>query len=169
MQTLETRDKADSRIAAFRKSARELLTFSLGTESYGIDILAVQEIRGYGNVTKIANAPAFLKGVINLRGVIVPILDLRIKFRLSEPTYHELTVVIILNVAERTVGLVVDAVSDVVTLALEDIKSAPEIAGGFDTDYLMGLGVIGERMLVLIDIDRLLSSAEIGLIEAVAA
>ena len=109
--------------------AREFLTFRLGAESYGIEILKVQEIRGYEKPTTIANAPAFIKGVINLRGVIVPILDLRIKFQLGEAKYDEFTVVIILNVAGRMVGVVVDAVSDVVALSARkhpaDARNSP--------------------------------------------
>src|SRR5512135_2459991 len=107
-------------------SDREYLTFSLGQEEYGIDILKVQEIRGYDTVTRIANSPAFIKGVINLRGIIVPIVDMRIKFNLDHADYNEMTVVIILNVAGRVIGMVVDGVSDVITLKSEQIKPAPE-------------------------------------------
>src|SRR5512137_1011269 len=112
---------------AAASQGRELLTFTLGSEEYGIDILKVQEIRGYDTVTHIANAPEFIKGVINLRGVIVPIVDMRIKFKVGEPTYNEFTVVIIMNVLEKIVGMVVDGVSDVVALSQEQIKPAPEM------------------------------------------
>jgi len=147
-------------------TGRELLTFTLGSEEYGIDILKVQEIRGYDAVTTIANAPEFIKGVINLRGVIVPIVDMRIKFKLGEARYDETTVVIILNVAKRVVGMVVDGVSDVLTLAAEQIKPAPEFGAGMDTRYLQGLGTVDERMLILVDIEKLMTSREMELVEA---
>ena len=147
----------------------EYLAFTLGREEYGIDILRVQEIRGYEPVTRIANSPAFIKGVVNLRGTIVPVVDMRIKFNLGEPTYDQFTVVIILNIGGRVVGMVVDSVSDVMTLAHEQIKPAPEIGTTFDTDYLIGLGTLDDRMLILVDIDKLMSSPEMGLIDRLAA
>ncbi|WP_422879656.1 chemotaxis protein CheW [Noviherbaspirillum cavernae] len=147
----------------------EALAFTLGSEEYGINILKVQEIRGYDAVTKIANAPEFIKGVVNLRGVIVPIVDMRIKFNLGTPTYDQFTVVIILNIGERVVGMVVDSVSDVITLPPEQIKPAPEMGTALNTDYLIGLGTIDQRMVILVDIDRLMSSAEMGIIEKMAA
>jgi purine-binding chemotaxis protein CheW len=125
----------------------------------------VQEIRGYEPVTRIANAPAFIKGVVNLRGTIVPIVDMRIKLSLGAATYDQLTVVIILNIAGRVVGMVVDSVSDVTTLSAEQVKPAPDISTSFDSDFLIGLGTLGERMLILVDIDKLMSSSEMGLIE----
>ena len=120
---------------------RELLTFTLGKEEYGIDILKVQEIRGYDAVTSIANAPEFIKGVINLRGIIVPIVDMRIKFHLDKVEYDQFTVVIILNVANRVVGIVVDGVSDVIALTPEQIKPSPEFSTTLDTQYITGLAV----------------------------
>ncbi|MFJ7567388.1 chemotaxis protein CheW [Herminiimonas sp. NPDC097707] len=150
-------------------NGNEVLAFTLGREEYGIDILKVQEIRGYDAVTKIANAPEFIKGVINLRGVIVPIVDMRIMFNLGEPSYDQFTVVIILNIGTRVVGMVVDSVSDVITLSAEQIKPAPEMGSTMKSDYLLGLGTIEERMLILVDIDLLMSSSEMGLIEKIAA
>ena len=147
----------------------EYLAFTLGREEYGIDILRVQEIRGYEPVTRIANSPAFIKGVVNLRGTIVPVVDMRIKFNLGEPSYDQFTVVIILNIGGRVVGMVVDSVSDVMTLAPEQVKPAPEIGTTFDTDYLIGLGTLDDRMLILVDIDKLMSSPEMGLIDRLAA
>jgi purine-binding chemotaxis protein CheW len=144
---------------------REFLTFRLGDEEYGIDILKVQEIRGYDAVTRIANAPEFIKGVINLRGAIVPIADLRIKFKLGSPEYDQFTVVIILNIAGRVAGVVVDSVSDVLTLPAQCIKPAPEFGAAVDTRYLTGIGTLDERMLILIDIEALLNGAEMGLME----
>jgi purine-binding chemotaxis protein CheW len=147
---------------------RELLVFALGREEYGIDILKVQEIRGYDAVTSIANAPKFIKGVINLRGNIVPIVDLRVKFNIGNVTYDEFTVVIILNVAHRTIGVVVDSVSDVMTLAMDQLRDAPEFGAAFDTTYILGLGVMNERMIILVDIEKLMTSTDMELIEAVA-
>ena len=147
----------------------EVVTFTLGDEEYGIDIQKVQELRGYDAVTRIANAPAYIKGVVNLRGIIVPIIDMRIKFALGEPAYDQFTVVIVLNIGGRIVGMVVDSVSDVITLSPEHIKPAPAMGSVLDTDYLIGLGTLEDRMLILVDIDRLMSSDEMGLIEAVAA
>nr|WP_192805067.1 chemotaxis protein CheW [Noviherbaspirillum aerium] len=157
-------EKSDKDIAG-----QEFLAFTLGKEEYGIDILKVQEIRGYETVTRIANAPDFIKGVVNLRGIIVPIVDMRIKFHLGEPTYDQFTVVIILNIGGRVVGMVVDSVSDVITLSPEQIKPAPEMGTALNTDYLIGLGTIDQRMLILVDIDKLMSSSEMGLIEQLAA
>jgi purine-binding chemotaxis protein CheW len=148
---------------------REYLTFILGSEEYGIDILRVQEIRGYDAVTAIANAPVFIKGVINLRGTIVPIVDLRIKFNLSQATYDPFTVVIILNILQRTIGIVVDGVSDVVALNTENIKPPPEFGAAFDTEYLIGLGVNGEQMLILVDIEKLMSNQEMALVDTSVA
>jgi len=143
----------------------EYLTFRLGAEEYGVDILKVQEIRGYDAITQIANAPVFVKGVINLRGVIVPIVDMRIKFALGDAEYDQFTVVIILNVAGRVVGIVVDAVSDVISLAQEQFRPTPGMGAVIDTEYIMGLGTVDERMLILIDIEKLMASSDMGLME----
>lgn len=143
----------------------EYLTFRLGAEEYGVDILKVQEIRGYDAITQIANAPVFVKGVINLRGVIVPIVDMRIKFALGDAEYDQFTVVIILNVAGRVVGIVVDAVSDVISLGQEQFRPTPGMGSVIDTEYIMGLGTVDERMLILIDIEKLMSSSDMGLME----
>ncbi|MBS0498520.1 MAG: chemotaxis protein CheW [Gammaproteobacteria bacterium] len=145
--------------------ADEFLTFRLGNEEYGIEILKVQEIRGYDAITQIANAPEFIKGVVNLRGIIVPIIDMRIKFRLGNVDYNQFTVVIILNVAGRVMGIVVDGVSDVITLNAEQMRPAPGLGSVIDTEYIMGLGTVDERMLILIDIEKLMSSSDMGLIE----
>ena len=147
----------------------EFLTFTLGNEEYGIDILKVQEIRGYDAVTAIANTPEFIKGVINLRGIIVPIIDMRIKFKLGNITYDQLTVVIILNVANRVMGMVVDGVSDVLALTQEQIKPTPSLSSALDTRYIMGLGTVDERMLILVDIEKLMSSSDMELMDQAAA
>ncbi|NOG32335.1 chemotaxis protein CheW [Halomonas sp. TBZ9] len=152
-------------LAAAEADNREFLVFSLGEEEYAIDILKVQEIRGYENVTRIANAPDFIKGVTNLRGVIVPIVDLRIKFHLDSVEYGGQTVVIVVNVADRVVGIVVDGVSDVMTLTPDQIKPAPEFGVTLSSDFLSGLGSLEDRMLVLVDIDKLLTSEEMALVD----
>jgi len=146
----------------------EVLSFRLGQEEYGISILTVQEIRGYEAVTRIANAPDFLKGVINLRGQIVPIVDMRIRFALGQAQYDSFTVVIILNIGHHVIGMVVDSVSDVVTLTADQVRPAPSIGGGIDADHLLGLGTVGERMLILLDIERLMASPDMGLVNDVA-
>jgi purine-binding chemotaxis protein CheW len=150
-------------------SGGEFLTFTLGNEEYGMDILKVQEIRGYDAVTAIANTPAFIKGVINLRGIIVPIVDLRIKFNMSKVEYDQFTVVIILNLGTRVVGVVVDSVSDVLTLLPDQIKAAPSLSSALDTRYIMGLGTVDQRMLILVDIEKLMSSRDMELMEEVIA
>ncbi|WP_412479153.1 chemotaxis protein CheW [Azonexus sp. IMCC34839] len=145
--------------------ASEFLTFTLGSEEYAIDILKVQEIRGYEQPTLIANAPPFIKGVINLRGIIVPIVDLRIKFNLGKVEYTPFTVVIILNVAGRVIGVVVDSVSDVISLTPEQIRPSPDFSATFDTKYILGLASLELRMLIVTDIERLMTSADMELID----
>ena len=142
----------------------EFLTFRLGAEEYGIDILKVQEIRSYEQPTRIANAPHFVKGVVNLRGVIVPIVDLRMKLGCESAEYNGFTVVIVLNVKGRVVGAVVDSVSDVLELKADAIKPAPEMTTAIDEGYITGIGSINDRMLILMDIESLMASAEMGLI-----
>ena len=147
----------------------EFLIFNLGAEEYGINIQHVQEIRSYDPPTGIANAPAFIKGVINLRGVITPILDLRIKFSLKSVKYDELTVVIVVNVGKRVVGVVVDSVSDVLALNSGQISPVPELSSAADVSFITGIGSAPgdahERMLILVDIDNLISSVDVGLPE----
>jgi purine-binding chemotaxis protein CheW len=150
-------------------AAGEYLTFRLGEEEYGIDILRVQEIRSYEAPTRIANAPAFIKGVVNLRGVIVPIVDLRIKLGCTSAEYNAFTVVIVLNVKGRVVGAVVDSVSDVLELAADAIKPAPELSCTVDSGFITGIGSIAERMLILMDIESLMASADMGLMDAAVA
>ena len=149
--------------AAAARMANEFLTFKLGSEEYGIEILKVQEIRGYDAITHIANAPEFIKGVVNLRGIIVPIIDMRIKFNLGKAEYDQFTVVIILNVAGRVMGIVVDGVSDVINLAAEQVRPAPEFGSTIDTEYIMGLGTVDSRMLILADIEKLMTGSDMAL------
>lgn len=145
---------------------QEYLTFVLGDESYGLEILKVQEIRGYDAVTKIANTPDFIKGVINLRGRIVPIVDLRIKFRLGKVVYDDFTVVIILNLSGRIVGMVVDGVSDVMNLQPSQIRTVPDIVASIDTKFITGLASVEEKMFILVDIEQLMNSQEMELIDS---
>lgn len=146
---------------------QEYLVFTLAAQEYGIDILKVQEIRGYDaqTVTRIANVPSFIKGVTNLRGVIVPIVDMRIKFNLDSVEYNNETVVVILNLESRVVGIVVDGVSDVLILQPSQISAAPNFGTAFSTEYLTGIGTIEERMLILVDIEKLMTSEEMQLVE----
>jgi purine-binding chemotaxis protein CheW len=156
------------RTAAVRDPTREVLVFMIGKEEYGVDILKVQEIRGYEKVTAIPAAPDFLKGVVNLRGAIVPVIDMRIKFGLPDPRYDSLTVVVILRLASRAIGIVVDAVSDVVPLGSGDVKEAPKLGSVVDSSYLTGVATLGERMVLLLDIEKFLSSGELDLLDGVA-
>ena len=150
-------------------SSGEYLTFTLGAEEYGIDILKVQEIRGYESPTRIANTPPFIKGVINLRGVIVPIVDLRIKFNLGEPVYDQFTVVIILNIGRRVMGVVVDSVSDVIQIGSDSLHPAPEFGAALDIRYVLGLGTVEGRMVIVVDIEQLMTGQEMALVEVAAA
>ena len=143
--------------------AREYLTFRLDQEEYGIDILKVQEIRSYEPPTRIANAPSFIKGVVNLRGTIVPIVDMRLKFGCEKAEYNSFTVVIILNLRSRIVGIVVDSVSDVMELPPDSLKAAPDVESRIGNDAVLGLGSLGERMLILLDIEKLMSGLDMGL------
>ncbi|MBS1208690.1 MAG: CheW protein [Proteobacteria bacterium] len=169
MSSPQETNRSTSEVSVVADGSAQYLTFTLGKEEYAVDILKVQEIRGYDAVTAIANAPPFIKGVINLRGVIVPIVDMRIKFSVGEATYTEFTVVIILNVLNRVVGIVVDGVSDVITLPPEQMKAAPEFGATLDTKYIKGLGTVDERMIILVDIEKLMSSRDMELMDEVAA
>ena len=152
-----------------REATREVLVFVLGQEEYGVDILKVQEIRGFEKVTPIPAAPAYLKGVMNLRGTITPVIDLRMKFGEAEPRYDSFTVVIVLRIGARVIGIVVDGVSDVVRLAASEVKAAPQLGAMVDSAFLAGLGTQGERMILLMDIEKFLSSGEMNLLDQVAA
>ena len=145
---------------------QQFLTFKLAGEEYGVGILSVQEIRGWSAVTAIPHSPAWLLGVINLRGAVVPIIDLRIKFNFAKAEYNEFTVVIILNVGARVVGIVVDGVSDVITLSADQIKPAPSLGNNADTSHIIGFGTLDERMRILMDVERLMASADLGSIKS---
>jgi purine-binding chemotaxis protein CheW len=145
-------------------AVREFLAFKLGDEEYGIDILRVQEIRSFERPTRMANAPAYILGVVNLRGVIVPIVDMRIKFNLSQINYDTFTVVIVLNIGTQVVGMVVDGVSDVITLTPEQLRPVPDFSSAIASDHVMAIGSLENRMLILLDIQKLMTSADMGLI-----
>jgi purine-binding chemotaxis protein CheW len=145
---------------------REFLAFKIANEEYGVDILRVQEIRSYEKPTTIANAPAHLKGVVNLRGVIVPIIDLRIKLGVDSVQYNHLTVVIVLNIGQRVIGVVVDGVSDVLTLEPSQLRPVPALDSNFDPEHLLAIGSVDERMLILLDIEKFLQDTVLGVPEA---
>jgi len=157
---------ADETVPPPASASGEYLTFALGQQLYGVDILKVQEIRGYEGVTQIPNTPEHIKGVINLRGTIVPVLDLRIKFRLGEARYDSFTVMIILNLEDRIVGAVVDSVSDVIHLTADQVRPPPRLGAGVDSRYLVGVGVVDKHMVLLIDIERLLGSEDLAVLDA---
>ncbi|PJJ17510.1 purine-binding chemotaxis protein CheW [Janthinobacterium sp. 67] len=155
METTTTHAAAAGQPA--QAGARELLVFGLSREEYAVDIGLVQEIRGYGAVTRIANAPAFLKGFIHLRGSIVPLVDLRIALGQAAPAYDASTVVIILVFAHGATGIVVDRVADVVPLAPAQIKPPQQLHGSAMSGHVTAIGALDERMLIVLDMDSLLT------------
>jgi purine-binding chemotaxis protein CheW len=164
MQTLPSNTSLTSPAAVNITGIREFLAFKLASEEYGIDILRVQEIRSYEPPTRMANAPDFIKGVINLRGVIVPIIDMRIKFKLEQVNYDAFTVVIVLTIGSQVIGMVVDGVSDVITLTPEQLRPVPEFSSAIGNDHLLAIGAVQDRMLILLNIEKLMTSAEMGLV-----
>ncbi len=155
------------------KEFKELLTFFLAGEEYGVDILRVQEIKGWDSVTNIPNTPEYIRGVINIRGSIVPIIDMRLRFNLEMKEYNATTVVIVLNVvnegkADRTMGVVVDAVSDVYNVPIDDVKASPDFGTAVDTEFVTGLATIDEKMIIVLDIDHMLNAAELAVIDEMA-
>ncbi len=158
-----SRDLQAPMARAGAEGSLQFLTFRVGAEEYGLDILRVQEIRSYEKPTRIANAPEFVKGVVNLRGVIVPVVDLRLRLG-QEGDYNDFTVVIVLNVLGRVVGIVVDSVSDVLELTADEIKPRPDIAAALDSRFITGLGKVSDRMLILLDIEAMVGSPDFGLV-----
>lgn len=134
----------------------QFLTFTLQGEEYGIDILRVQEIKGFSRVRPVPNAPRWIKGVMNLRGTVVPVLDLRVRFGMSEEEYNQFTVIIVVSIGGKVVGLVVDAVSDVMSITKDQIEETPELAGDVDASFFHGMGKVGEKLVLLLDIDALM-------------
>jgi len=147
-------------------TANQFVTFTLGDEEYGIAILKVQEIIGYPGFTKIPNMPSFVKGVINLRGSVVPVIDLRLKFAMQEREYDAYTVIAILEVKEKVIGVIVDAVSDVITLKEDEMQPTPDFSSGVKVEFISGMGRKGDTLIILLDIDRVLSEGEIGMLSA---
>jgi purine-binding chemotaxis protein CheW len=145
---------------------REFLAFKLDAVEFGIDILRVQEIRSYEAPTRIASAPPQVLGVVNLRGVIVPIVDMRLCFKLEPASHDSFTVIVVLNIGSRVIGVVVDSVSDVITFTSEQLRPVPEFNTAIEVDHLLAIGAIGQRMLILIDIDRLMTNPKLGLVDA---
>ena len=147
---------------------RQYLTFELGNEFYGVNILKVQEIKGYTDVTRIPNTPAYMKGVLNLRGTIVPIINLRMKFGMDQIDFTAFTVIVVVVVNERVMGMIVDSVSDVLTLGADDMKPAPALGTSVDTSFIDGIATTAERLVTLLDIDRVLTEKELEQVESVA-
>jgi purine-binding chemotaxis protein CheW len=150
--------------------SNQFLTFTLDSEEYGIEILKVQEIKGFSKITPIPNAPAFVKGVMNLRGAVVPIVDLRSRFSMAPRDYDQFTVIIVVNLGEKVVGLVVDTVSDVMTIPNAQVAETPELAGGIDASCITGMGKVEEKLVMLLDIARLVGGqTELGAVDVTAA
>lgn len=164
MQDTSMSRQGAARATQASADAGQYLTLRLGVEEYAIDILRVQEIRSYEEPTRMVNAPNFIKGVVNLRGVIVPIVDLRLKLNIEKVEYNDFTVVIILNVRGTVIGAVVDSVSDVVTLGAQAIKPAPQFETTVDGRFITGLANLGERMLIVMNMETLMSNAEMGIV-----
>ena len=165
---LETTDTALDQLMGFSTDGQQYLTFMLEEESYGIEILRVQEIKGYTGVTRIPNTPDYIKGILNLRGTIVPIVDLRMKFGLDPIEYNKLTVIIVVDVCGRTMGIIVDEVSDVLSFPDKDIKPAPEFGKAVDVSFISGIGRMGEKLVTLLALDHVLSADEIEHMEVAA-
>ncbi len=150
----------------------QYLTFMLAGEYYGVDILRVQEIKGWTQVTQIPNTPDYVQGVLNLRGTIVPIIDMRKRFSLESEEYTPITVVIVLSVkcasGDRVIGIVVDAVSDVLDVQTDDIKPSPDFGTTVNIEFISGLTAVGEQMVMLLDVDKMLSTDELAGIEVLS-
>jgi purine-binding chemotaxis protein CheW len=145
---------------AATSTTAQFLTFTLGSEEYGVEILKIQEIKGFSAVTPLPNAPAHVKGVLNLRGTIVPIVDLRQKFGMPAEAYTKFTVIVVVQVQGKTLGFMVDAVSDVLTVAADAIQPTSDLHGQLDTTFLTGLAQTGEKLVILLDIDKVLTAVE---------
>jgi purine-binding chemotaxis protein CheW len=157
MEELATTEKPKSMV-----NASQFLTFSLGEEEYGIELLKVQEIKGYSAITPIPNSPAHIKGVMNLRGAVIPIVDLRIRFGMEAVNYTKFHVIIVINVGTKVMGLLVDAVSDVLTVAPDDIRPAPDFGTHADTRFISGMASAGDKVAVLLELETLLREADLA-------
>lgn len=147
---------------------RQYLTFQLDDEFYGVNILKVQEIKGYTDVTRIPNTPDYMKGVLNLRGTIVPIINLRMKFGMEQIDFTSFTVIVVVVVNGRVMGMIVDSVSDVLTLGPDEMKPAPELGASVDTSFIDGIATMADQLVTLLDIDQVLTEKEIERVESLA-
>ena len=156
MEQLETLSNQIS----FATDGSQYLTFRLAQEEYGVEILKVQEIKGYSAITPIPNTPSYLKGVMNLRGTIVPVVDLRSKFAMEEAEYNQFTVIIVAKVGPKVMGLIVDAVSDVLNIPTADVQATPDFGAEVDARYINGMAKAGDKLVVLLDIDRVMNAVD---------
>lgn len=161
---MEQLDTLNNNIS-FTTDGNQYLTFALGQEEYGVEILKVQEIKGYTPATPIPNTPAHIKGVMNLRGTIIPVVDLRSKLALKETEYNQFTVIIVVMVGSKVVGLIVDAVSDVLNIPKQDIQAPPDFGSSVDVHFINGMAKAGEKIVMLLDIDKVLNEEELAAIE----
>lgn len=162
--TVETTEHREIR-TSYSSEDQQFLTFNLADEYYGVDILKVQEIKGYTTVTRIPNTPEYLKGVLNLRGTIVPIVDLRMKFGMGKTDPTPFTVMVVVNVRNRIMGFMVDAVSDVLDLNAKNIQPPPELGNSVDVNFVAGIGNSNDRLVTLLDIDRVLTEEEVKIVD----
>ena len=163
--TMETIERAAAITDTARATAGEYLSFRLGAEEYGIHLLSVQEIRSYEAPTRIATAPPVIKGVLNLRGVIMPVADLRVTFQCEDAKIDAFTVVVVLSVGNRLIGMIVDSVSDVLDLPASAIRPVPALESGCESQYIGGIASVQDRTLLLIDIKALMASPSFGLLK----
>jgi purine-binding chemotaxis protein CheW len=157
---MEQLDMLNSQIG-FATDGSQYLTFTLGDEEYGVEILKVQEIKGYSTITPIPNTPPYVRGVMNLRGTIIPVVDLRSKFAMPETEYTRFTVIIVVTIGTKVVGLVVDAVSDVLNVPRGDIQPTPDFGSQVDTRFIEGMAKAGDKLIVLLNIDKVLGAEEL--------
>jgi purine-binding chemotaxis protein CheW len=165
---MEQLDTLSNQIS-FATDGSQYLTFRLAQEEYGVEILKVQEIKGYSAITPIPNTPSYLKGVMNLRGTIVPVVDLRSKFAMDEAEYNQFTVIIVVKVGPKVMGLIVDAVSDVLNIPKTDIQPTPDFGAEVDARYINGMAKAGDKLVVLLDIDRVMNAVDDATLAAVAS
>ena len=158
MEQLET---LSSQIG-FAADGSQYLTFTLDQEEYGVEILKVQEIKGYSAITPIPNTPSYIKGVMNLRGTIIPVVDLRSKFSLEEAEYNRFSVIIVVTVGTKVMGLVVDAVSDVLNIPNADLQAPPDFGAQVDITFIKGMTKAGEKLVILLDLDKVLGGEELA-------
>lgn len=164
---LENEKEEERKEEKKQASVQQFVTFLLAEEEYGVDIMKVQEIIGYQGFTKIPNLPTFIKGVLNLRGTVVPVIDLRTKFYLDEKEYNKFTVIIVLVILGRIMGMIVDAISDVVSLNEDEIEPTPDFGTRVQTKFIKGMGKKGEKFVILLDIDKVMTEADLELIDGV--